>query len=116
MTRAEMKRAKKEEIKKAKVFMLTQEQIDTIKKEATNEACAAAFAMMLGLPLMVLHDKYEWGAKKRLPEFMDHMLELRDCVNEGRITFADINKAVYEFSGVKLEGTINGQTLDFTKG
>lgn len=87
---------------KAKTYTLTDEQITRMKKNAVNEAMSVAFTLMLGIPVMVLHDKYGWGGKKRLPDFMDYVLDLYDSFNKGYLTLDDIRQTIEEETGVVL--------------
>ena len=87
---------KKEENRKNKTYTLTQAQIDAIKDEASSEAMDAAFILMLGLPVMVLHDhmndlwKKEIGGIGREERFANMVLDLYDSFNRGYITLDDV--------------------------
>ena len=76
MTRAEMRRAAREESKKTKSYTLTEEQIRIIKQEATTTAVNEAMILLLTLPLEVLMDHY-WQKTydKKIPEFTNYVLE-----------------------------------------
>lgn len=104
MDRAQRRRLEREQSKKTKVYTLTQEQIDKIKKDATDEAVSTGFKLMLAIPIMVLHDKY-WvkTAGKRLPEFVDKCLDLYDSYEKGYITLEEINEVLWNEGGIKLE-------------
>jgi hypothetical protein len=97
MNRAERR---KHDIKaKPKTYTLTDAQLMQIK----NQAVEKALVLMLGLPVMVLHDKFGWQGDDRLQKFMDRVLELYDSFNQGYITLEDIIRTVEEETGVKLE-------------
>lgn len=89
----------------AKIIFLTytlrNEDVTRIKHDAAQEAVYTAFTMMLGLPVIVLHDKYEWG-KKRLSDFMDYVLEQYDSFNKNFITLDDLWNTIEKETGVKL--------------
>lgn len=77
-------------------------QIQKIKDQATDEAANRAFVLMLGLPLIVLHDKFGYGAK-RLERFMDELIKQYEAFDEGRITLDDLLKTIETETGVKVE-------------
>lgn len=82
-------------------YILTKEEIEAIKMKASEQA----FILMLGLPVMVLHDKWGWRRRHRLPRFMDQVLELYDSFDKGLISLTDIIKTVEEETGIRLERT-----------
>ena len=63
MNRAERRRAKKAGIpvKKEPVVNIKAADVQKIKQDASKEAADKAFLLMLGLPVMVLHDKFGFG-------------------------------------------------------
>lgn len=105
MSRAELRRTQRDDVKKTKTFILTQEQIDAIKKQAVDEAVDKAFILMLALPLEVLLSKEYWekSAKKRLPKFMDEVLKLYQAYESGNIELKDMKDDLWEYGGIKVE-------------
>lgn len=81
--------------KKVVTYNLTAEQIEQIKKETTDKTLETAFSLMLGIPLMVLRDKYGFG-KKRMNEYIDYALETYDSFNKGYFTLEDVEKMLKE--------------------
>ena len=81
--------------KKVATYNLTSEQIEQIKKETTDKTLEIAFSLMLGIPLMVLRDKYGFG-KKRMNEYIDYALETYDSFNKGYFTLEDVEKMLRE--------------------
>lgn len=63
MNRTERRRAKKAGIpvKKEPVVNIKAADVQKIKQDASKEAADKAFLLMLGLPVMVLHDKFGFG-------------------------------------------------------
>ena len=111
MSRAELRRQAREAKKKKAVYNLTEEQIEDIKHKATEEAIDTAFILMLGLPVMVLHDKFSLIRKKenRLENFTEAVLELYEAYNEDYLTLEDIkqvlkDEAGYEFKKERVNG------------
>lgn len=104
MGRAELRRQARDKVNKQKTYTLTVEQIEDIKKSATNEALDTAFILMLGLPVMVVHDKFGKLMKKenRLKNLADEILELYDTFKEGRITLDDVIQTIKEETGVDI--------------
>jgi hypothetical protein len=93
-----LEKAKKE---KTPVYNLTWEQIEQLKKDAAKEAIGSVIELTLGLPAMVLKDKYGFG-KKRLPEFLDHVVDLYESYEMGYLTLQDIRDALWEEGGYKV--------------
>ena len=85
MNRAE--RRKQKNATSPKTYVLTEDQINQIKRDAVNEASRKAFLMFQSIPIMVLHDKFGFG-KTRLDRFMEYSMLWFDSVydNETRLT------------------------------
>lgn len=114
MNRAERRKAKKQE--KPAVYMLTQDQIDQIKKDAVkdvldqleqvkrdavNEAVGTAFKMLMSIPSMVLHDKFGFG-HIRLDRFMHYVVDWYDEVQSGGTPLEEIMAIAEADSGIKV--------------
>jgi len=56
---------------------------------------------MLGLPLMVLHDKWGFG-KVRGERFIEQVLDLYDSFEKGYLSLDDIHNCLWEEGGIKL--------------
>ena len=104
MGRAELRRQAREKLSKQKTYTLTVEQIEDMKRKATDEALDTAFILMLGLPVMVVHDKFSklMRKEKRLENLADEILELYDLFKEGRITLDEIIATIKEETGVDI--------------
>lgn len=85
MNRAERRRNARQE--KPKTYVLTEDQIEQIKRDAAAKASQRVFIMFLSIPIMVLHDKFGFG-KTRLARFLDYALVWFRSVydNETRLT------------------------------
>lgn len=128
MTRAEMRRAQREKTKSETVYRLTPLQLNTIKKQAADEAVAKirsqiqqkkieldkeskqrhdqeladlgveAFTWVLGISLKVLHDKYGFGTK-RLGDFAE--LACGEF-NDGDMTLPEIKKYIKDKVDIEI--------------
>lgn len=84
-------------------YNLSIDQIEKIKKEASDDAMSKAFVLMLGLPLMALRDEFDFG-KVRLERFEDKVTKLYQSFCAGNITLGDVHKTLYEEVGLKVTG------------
>ena len=75
--------------------------ITSIKEDAAKKAADKAFFLMLGLPLMVLHDKWGFG-KVRGERFIEQVLDLYDSFEKGYLSLDDIYNCLWEEGGIKL--------------
>ena len=101
MNRAERRRLKRNQESCNATYTLRNEDVTRIKQDAAQEAIDKAFVLMLGLPMIVLHDKYGWG-KKRLSDFTNHVLEQYDSFNKNFIALDDLWNTIEKETGVKL--------------
>lgn len=101
MNRSERRRLKRNQESCNATYTLRNEDVTRIKQDAAQEAIDKAFVLMLGLPMIVLHDKYGWG-KKRLSDFMDYVLELYDSFEKDYVTLDDLWDTIEKETGVKL--------------
>lgn len=102
-TRAELRRMEREERKLKASYTLTKEQIDNLKKEATEEAANVAFSLLLTIPCEVLMDHY-WPKtyQKKIPEFVDYILEYYRQWQDGEVTIEELQKDLYKWTGITL--------------
>lgn len=107
MNRAERRRNGINEPEKS--IMIKTSDIERIKQEAAERATNTAITLMLGIPLLVLHDKYseitrkEVNGKSRLERFAEMCLFQFDCFNEGRLKIDDFHKIIWNEAGIRLE-------------
>lgn len=107
MNRAERRRLEKQgqQPKKEAVVNIKSSDVQAMKKAAANEAADLAFILMLGLPILVLHDKYGFG-KVRCERFIDQVLYQYQLFEEGRMTLDDVKAILKEESGITFERTV----------
>ena len=100
---AERRRAKKTgiPIKKEPVVNIKAADVQKIKQDASKEAADKAFLLMLGLPVMVLHDKFGFGPV-RCERFTDAVLELYDSFEKGYVSLEDIHLTLKEETGITI--------------
>lgn len=109
MNRAERRRQQRKALKKTKAYVMKQEQIEAIKDTTTEKAVDTAFKLMLCIPVMAIHDYYpklmrrEVDGKSREETMADIILEIYDSYNKGYITLDDLEKCLYEETGMKFD-------------
>ena len=107
MNRAERRKSGIKE--SVKTYTLNDLQIKQIKDDAVKEAIDTAFIYMLGLPVMIIHDKYPQLMKKfvdgkgREERFTDLLLDLYDSVDKGYVSFEDLKDCLKEECGIEIE-------------
>ena len=103
MNRAERRRLEKQGkiAPKEPVINVKASDITNIKQDAAKKAADKAFFLMLGLPLMVLHDKWGFG-KVRGERFIEQVLDLYDSFEKGYLSLDDIHNCLWEEGGIKL--------------
>lgn len=117
MTRAERRRAAREQTKRrTAVYNMTEEQLDAVIHEAVGEkvdeiwnsafesGITTAMILNLTLPCKVLMDHY-WtkSYQKRLPEFVNYVLEYYEKWQNGEWDIEDLRKELWEYGGVRFE-------------
>ena len=117
MTRAESRRAKREDIKaKTATYNLTKAQLDVLiserisedmqrlKMEATEEALNTAMLLLLTLPLEVLMEDYwQKSYQKRIPEFTEKLLEKYSAWENGELSMEKLQQDLWDYAGIRLE-------------
>ena len=105
MNRAERRRLEKQgkTVQKEAVLSMKASDLERIKNEAREEAVDTAMVLLLGIPVKVLHDKYGWGTKKRLPEFAEAVLDVYSDFSEGDMTLEEFRELIYTECGIKFQ-------------
>lgn len=102
MNRAERRKQGKN-AEKPKTYVLTEDQIEAMKRDAIRVATHRTFLMFLSIPVMVLHDKFGFG-KQRLSKFMDYALMWHESVYDDEVGLKDLIKVVEEECGIRVLG------------
>lgn len=98
MNRAERRRSAR--LEKPKTYVLTEDQIEDIKRKAVAEATRKVFLMFMSIPVMVLHDKFGFGIQ-RLSRFMDYALIWYESVHDNETKLLDLVKIAEEECGIQ---------------
>lgn len=101
MNRAERRRQEKEKSKQDAMINLKVGDVEAIKKDAVNQATLQAFELMIGLPCLVLHDKWGYG-KQRIERFVWQCIDMLNAFNDGYLTVEDIHQTLKKECGVVI--------------
>lgn len=103
MNRAERRRAKKagRMAEQEPVINIKAADVKKIKQEASKNAANTAFLLMLGFPVMAVHDKHGWG-RIRCERLVNEILDLYDSFDKGYITLEDIYLTLKEEIGITI--------------
>lgn len=103
MNRSERRRLQKKgvQVPVEPVINIKASDVQQMKDEATKKAANTGFLLMLGLPILVLRDKWGFG-NVRLERFIDQVIEMYESFNEGYLTIEDIHQAIEEETGIKI--------------
>lgn len=101
MSRAERRRSAREEQKKQNTYVLTQAEIDDIKRQATEVATRRAFLMFMAIPVMVLHDKFGFR-KQRLGRFMDYAMVWFESIHNNETKLQELVKIAEAECGIQV--------------
>lgn len=116
MSRAELRRQKRENVKKAKTFIMTAEELEKIRMQEFNRAkkllldknddlAEQILQMMLVIPTNVLiADYWPKSAKQRIPEFVESCMSLYQAWEQGVVTMTEMQELTEEYAGIKLIG------------
>lgn len=125
MSRAELRRQKRENVKKAKTFIMTAEELEKIRMQEFNRAkkllldknddlAEQILQMMLVIPTNVLiADYWPKSAKQRIPEFVESCMSLYQAWEQGVVTMTEMQELTEEYAGIKLvkDGTPTAKAI-----
>lgn len=86
-----------------KTYVLTEDQINKLKRDAMNEAMRKTFLMFMSIPVMVLHDKFGFG-KVRLERFMHYAVMWFESVHNDETRLAELVKIAGDECGIRVLG------------
>ena len=125
MNRAERRRQKREAEKKPATYNFTMAQLkaqverevaeewakktEDLKKETADKTLGMAMILLYTLPMQVLKEYY-WKKSyaKRLPGFVNHLLDLYQAWDNGKLDMDQAEAELWRYAGIKLgEGSEN---------
>lgn len=77
--------------------------VDKDIEEAMRIGAEKGFVLTIGIPIKVMHDKYGWRRRKRLPDFAEAIIDEYTAFSEGQKTIQEYIDYVFEHCGLKLE-------------
>lgn len=126
MSRAELRRQKREQEKKTKTLVMTadelqkirQQEFDRAKKllmDRNDELTQEIWTMLLAIPTNVLiADYWPKTARQRIPEFVEKCMDLYHAWEQGAVDMTQMQELTEEYAGVKLvvPGTTTGKVIE----
>lgn len=106
MNRAERRKQAKltgSSIVRDPIISMKKSDIDRIKREAEEKAIDTVMVLLLSIPIKVMHEKYGWGMKSRLPELSEALVDEYQAFSDGDMTLEEYQEMVYEYCGVKFK-------------
>lgn len=95
------------EKKKKATYNMTAEMLDALEDKVREEAVGQSVIAVAALSVMVINDKFGTLADaepdKRAEVFTDHLFNLWDEFNEGRITFKDCIDVLKDECGIDIK-------------
>lgn len=89
-------------------YTLTGKQLEMMLQQAHQEgvqeairiATDEAFVLMISIPIKVMHDKYGWRQKKRLPELAEAIADEYQRFSDGAMAAEEYKQFVYKHTGM----------------
>lgn len=97
-----MNRAQRRKAGNRKPININKAQLQRAKEEATQKAVDTLLIEVMCISIWALHNRFKWGPV-RLQRFLDEFFETEKDLEDGRISFEDIKKAVKEETGLSIE-------------
>lgn len=83
---------------KPKTYVLNADQIRQIKEEARNEA----FKMLLSIPMLVLHDKFQFD-KTDMDRYVHYAMSWATDIQNGVVSLKEVLDLCEEETGLKIK-------------
>lgn len=100
-SRAERRRRTRNEEKSQAVYTLTQAQIDSLKKEMSENATERAIVIMLGFPLVALRHGEGYG-KVRLQRVLKDTMDIYYSYADKDVTLKELHKMIEDGTGLNI--------------
>ena len=114
LTRQQKRKLERDAKKKNKVLQMTAGQIQQLKNDIAEDTAFKALILMLGIPLMVLRDKYGFG-QIRLTKFIKECISLYDSFDKGYLSLDDMHAAIKDETGINVTEMGNQFYFDDTE-
>lgn len=101
MTRAERRRIAKKQNKKEPIYNISEQNINKIKQNVTENAVETAITLLFSLTIRVMKEHYGWG-HKRLPELADLLCDAYQEFDESGRTIRQEAEYTYQMTGVRF--------------
>ena len=114
MNRAEMRRKEREKQKKKATYVMTEEELEKIRKQEyekakkliinkSDEMAEEILKLMLVIPTNVLiSDYWKKSAKARIPKFVEDCMSLYDSWTKGAVSMEEMTKLTEEYAQIEL--------------
>lgn len=90
--------------KKEPVYMWTERQVrEMAARQSREKAIDEAFLLMVAIPVKVMHDKYGWRLRKRLPALADAIIDEYQRFSDGEMTAEEYQQFVFENCGMMFK-------------
>ncbi|WP_305180584.1 hypothetical protein [Ileibacterium valens] len=93
MTRQERRRLGRETV------TMTKDELKDFRIKALDEG----FCLAMAVPVIILKEEFGWGAKTRIPSFVDKSLRKYLDLQAGRLSMDEIVAKVNEYTGKRLK-------------
>ena len=114
MNRAEMRRKEREKQKKKATYVMTEEELEKIRKQEyekakkliidkSDEMAEEILKLMLVIPTNVLiSDYWRKTAKTRIPKFVEDCMSLYDSWTKGAVSMEEMTKLTEEYAQIEI--------------
>ncbi len=105
MNRAERRRCKKQglPVKHDPVYMVKESDMIRQRNEVESFAVDTAMVLLFAIPIKVMNEQFGWGAKTRLPKFIDALAEEYEVFSKGEMTLEAYSNYVFEKVGLQFQ-------------
>lgn len=95
----QQRRQNERESKKDPRYYLSESELNKVKSDAVD----TAMMLLLYIPINVMHEKYGWGAKSRLPRLAEELLEEYEKIATTSMPLRAYAENIKKLTGITLE-------------